>query len=165
MWIADVASLLIQQGENLAYVKEQMGHSSIQVTVDVYGHLVPGGIRAVVDRLDDAQPSATPAQPAAVAVGQREPVSRSARMVSRGGIEPPTRRLRGSRESKLIKADPEQSQQIGVGRSCARLLVVNSSRVVRNPLHNVAHRLARFAAMSTGSNSRRLFPGAALGDD
>src|SRR6266480_4729821 len=104
MWIADVASLLIQQGENLAYVKEQMGHSSIQVTVDVYGHLVPGGIRAVVDRLDDAQPSATPAQPAAVAVGQREPVSRSARMVSRGGIEPPTRRLRGSRESKLIKA-------------------------------------------------------------
>ena len=28
------ASLLIQQGESLAYVKEQMGHHSIQVTVD-----------------------------------------------------------------------------------------------------------------------------------
>ena len=37
------ASLLIQQGESLAYVKEQMGHSSIDVTVDTYGHLVPGG--------------------------------------------------------------------------------------------------------------------------
>jgi integrase len=53
------ASLLIQQGESVAYVKEQMGHSSIQITVDVYGHLVPGGNRAALDRLDDAQPSAT----------------------------------------------------------------------------------------------------------
>ena len=37
------ASLLIQQGASLAYVKEQLGHSSIQVTVDTYGHLIPGG--------------------------------------------------------------------------------------------------------------------------
>jgi integrase len=29
------ASLLIQQGEWLAYVRDQLGHSSIQVTVDV----------------------------------------------------------------------------------------------------------------------------------
>jgi integrase len=48
------ASLLIQQGESLAYVRDQLGHSSIQVTVDVYGHLVPGSNRAAVDRLDDA---------------------------------------------------------------------------------------------------------------
>ncbi len=69
------ASLLIQQGESLAYVKEQMGHSSIQITVDVYGHLVPGGNRAAVDRLDDVQPTATPAQPAReIAVGEN-PVS------------------------------------------------------------------------------------------
>lgn len=47
------ALLLIQQREGLAYVKEQMGHSTIQVTVDVYRHLVPGGNRAAVDRLDD----------------------------------------------------------------------------------------------------------------
>jgi integrase len=39
-------SLLIQQGESLAYVRDQMGHRSIQVTVDLYGHLVPGGNRA-----------------------------------------------------------------------------------------------------------------------
>jgi integrase len=58
------ASLLIQQGESLAYVRDQMGHASIQITVDTYGHLVPGGNRAAVDRLDDAaQPDATPAQP------------------------------------------------------------------------------------------------------
>jgi len=30
-----------------------MGHASIQITVDIYGHLVPGGNRAAVDRLDD----------------------------------------------------------------------------------------------------------------
>ena len=47
------ASLLIQQGESLAYVKEQMGHYSIRVTVDTYGHLVPGGNKAAVDRLDE----------------------------------------------------------------------------------------------------------------
>jgi len=35
-------SLLIQAGASIVYVKEQMGHSSIQVTVDTYGHLIPG---------------------------------------------------------------------------------------------------------------------------
>jgi integrase len=47
------ASLLIAQGESLASVKDQMGHHSIRVTVDTYGHLVPGGNKAAVDRLDD----------------------------------------------------------------------------------------------------------------
>ena len=53
------ASLLIQQGESLAYVQQQLGHSSIQVTVDVYGHLIPGANRAAVDRLD-AHPTRIP---------------------------------------------------------------------------------------------------------
>ena len=47
------ASLLLQQGESLHYVKEQMGHASIQTTVDVYGHIVPGSNRKAVNRLDD----------------------------------------------------------------------------------------------------------------
>lgn len=46
------ASLLLQQGESPVYVKEQMGHSSIQVTVDLYGHLIRGGNIQAVDRLD-----------------------------------------------------------------------------------------------------------------
>ncbi len=40
------ASRLLQNRESPAYVKEQMGHSSIQVTVDIYGHLMPGANRA-----------------------------------------------------------------------------------------------------------------------
>ena len=47
------ASLLLQQGESPVYVKEQMGHSSIQVTVDLYGYLIPGGNKQAVDRLDE----------------------------------------------------------------------------------------------------------------
>jgi integrase len=35
-------SLLIQAGVSPAYVQKQMGHKSIQITINVYGHLVPG---------------------------------------------------------------------------------------------------------------------------
>ena len=59
-------SLLIQDGAPLPYLKEQMGHSSIQITVDIYGHLIPGADIRWIDRLDSetsAQLSATPAQP------------------------------------------------------------------------------------------------------
>ncbi|HZQ54461.1 MAG TPA: site-specific integrase [Bryobacteraceae bacterium] len=45
-------SLLIQVGASLAYVRDRMGHSSIQVTVDVYGHLIPGANIGFVDKLD-----------------------------------------------------------------------------------------------------------------
>jgi integrase len=58
-------SLLIRDGASLAYVKDQMGHSSIQVTVDTYGHLIPGADIAWVNRLDvkmKPQQNATPAQ-------------------------------------------------------------------------------------------------------
>lgn len=47
------ASLLIQNGESLAYVRDQLGHASIKITVDTYGHLVPGANKAAVDRLDE----------------------------------------------------------------------------------------------------------------
>jgi integrase len=64
-------SLLLQNGASIVYVKEQMRHSSIQVTVDIYGHLIPGANVSFVDRLDEIVPepaettpqqSATPAQ-------------------------------------------------------------------------------------------------------
>lgn len=53
------ASLLLTQGESLVYVKEQMGHHSIQVTVDIYGHLIPSSNREAVNRLDSATPKPT----------------------------------------------------------------------------------------------------------
>jgi integrase len=65
------ASALIGNGAPLAYVSQQMGHSSIRITVDVYGHLVPGANRDEVNKLDDAgytPKSATPAQLAVVGI-------------------------------------------------------------------------------------------------
>jgi len=46
------ASLLIEQGEDLYYIKEQLGHHSITLTVDVYGHRFKDDRRAV-DGLDE----------------------------------------------------------------------------------------------------------------
>ena len=56
--------MLIQNGESLAYVRDQRGHASVQLTVDTYGHLVPGANRQAADMLDDA-PETTIRNPAA----------------------------------------------------------------------------------------------------
>jgi len=57
-----LGSLLLQNGASIVYVKEQMGHSSIQVTVDIYGHLIPGADVCFVDRLDGVQAEADEAE-------------------------------------------------------------------------------------------------------
>ncbi|MGZ9190039.1 MAG: tyrosine-type recombinase/integrase, partial [Nitrospira sp.] len=46
------ASLMLQQGESINYVQRQLGHASIQLTVDTYGKWLPMGNKAAVDRLD-----------------------------------------------------------------------------------------------------------------
>ena len=48
-------SQLIEAGAPLTYVRDQMGHSSIQVTVDTYGHVIPGASMPYVDRLDQSR--------------------------------------------------------------------------------------------------------------
>ena len=71
-------SLLIQDGASLAYVKDQMGHSSIQITVDTYGHLIPGADINWIDGLDrktSQQQNATPAQLEVVNAEERETAS------------------------------------------------------------------------------------------
>jgi integrase len=44
-------SLLVSSGASLAYVKEQMGHASISMTVDVYGSWLPKSDVAAVNRV------------------------------------------------------------------------------------------------------------------
>jgi integrase len=61
------ASLLIQAGEPLTYVQQQLGHHSAAFTLAVYGHFIPRADHRAVDRLDDAtfrNPSATSTTPA-----------------------------------------------------------------------------------------------------
>jgi integrase len=58
-------SLLLQLGESPAYLQKQAGHKSMDITINVYGHFIPGGNRAAVDRLDDVSPKRGKASTAA----------------------------------------------------------------------------------------------------
>ena len=40
------ATILLMAGVSPAYVQKQLGHSSISMTVDIYGHWIPGEGRA-----------------------------------------------------------------------------------------------------------------------
>jgi integrase len=48
------ASLLIDQGENIKYIQHQMGHSTIKVTMDTYGHLLKDVNKDAAKRLGKA---------------------------------------------------------------------------------------------------------------
>lgn len=48
------ASLLIDQGEHPKYIQNQLGHSSIQVTMDIYGHLMETANQKAASRLGRA---------------------------------------------------------------------------------------------------------------
>lgn len=45
-------ALLIAQGENIKFIQSQLGHASIQTTLDRYGHLLPVSQVGVGDRVD-----------------------------------------------------------------------------------------------------------------
>jgi integrase len=47
------ASLLIDQGENIKYIQEKMGHASITTTLDIYGHLMNKTNREAAKRLQE----------------------------------------------------------------------------------------------------------------
>ncbi|HSL99640.1 MAG TPA: tyrosine-type recombinase/integrase [Candidatus Limnocylindria bacterium] len=84
------ASWLIANGESLAYVKEQMGHHSIQITVDTYGHLIPGANREAVNRLAAMVENPQPIRNQAQKRGQAESPNPAKRLVGHEGFEPST---------------------------------------------------------------------------
>jgi integrase len=56
------ATIRLLKGHNIGDVSYQLGHSSISITYDVYGHWMPGKFKSQVDELD-MQPNATETQP------------------------------------------------------------------------------------------------------
>ena len=46
------ATLLIAQGANAKFIQSQLGHTSIEMTMDQYGHLLPETHSHVGERLD-----------------------------------------------------------------------------------------------------------------
>jgi hypothetical protein len=95
------ASLLLQDGVSPVYVREQLGHCSIKLTVDTYGRWLRKKAPGAVDRLDD-----TPA-----ALGGNKTVAngalpeRSSREVIEGVGGP-----RGDRTPDLLIANQALSQ-------------------------------------------------------
>jgi len=47
-----VASLLLNSGKSMMFVKQLLGHSTIRITVDLYGHFLPDENTGVIDTLD-----------------------------------------------------------------------------------------------------------------
>jgi integrase len=54
------AALMVAAGAHPKYLQAQMGHSSIRVTLDLYGHLLPDANRGVLDSLDALTAPSTP---------------------------------------------------------------------------------------------------------
>ncbi len=52
------ATIRLLRGHNIGDISYQMGHSSIKITYDTYGHWIPGKFKSEVDELDQAHPSA-----------------------------------------------------------------------------------------------------------
>ena len=54
------ASMLIAQGENIKYISSQLGHASVQITLDRYGHLFPDKKRGAAMRFEAQLAAARP---------------------------------------------------------------------------------------------------------
>ena len=63
-------SLLIELGENIKYVQMKMGHSSIKVTMDIYGHLLRDANPKAAARLEDLINRSNDDQPEGVINGR-----------------------------------------------------------------------------------------------
>jgi hypothetical protein len=95
------AALLIAQGAHAKAIQEAMGHSSITVTMNTYGHLMPRLLEEVADRLEsslfppgvetDAEAAGRPAVGVQPNATYRMPLRPLKIMVPGDGVEPPTR--------------------------------------------------------------------------
>ena len=61
MGIHTFATVLLEAGVPMIYVQGQLGHSSVQMTVDRYGHIRPGVRREAVDQLASSTAPGAPA--------------------------------------------------------------------------------------------------------
>ena len=96
------ASLHMARGTNLKWIQAQGGWASAKLLLDTYGHFLPTETTGYADALsgDPRRPYTAPAKNGRVTPGRAAPNTRrnsSGWLAPRGGIEPPTRCLEGSR--------------------------------------------------------------------
>jgi Phage integrase family len=88
------ATILLAAGEHPKVVQETLGHSSVQLTLDTYSHLLPDmGLKERAAARLDALLTGPEKKPDDENSGQN-PGQNAEEVVSRLGIEPRTRRLR-----------------------------------------------------------------------
>jgi hypothetical protein len=71
-------SVLIANGETAAYVRDQIGHSSIKVTFDTHDHLFPGRGKEASDRYEKAMRDARKSRKRMLAIDGEERGGRDA---------------------------------------------------------------------------------------
>ena len=71
-------------------MKDQLGHSSIQITVDTYGHLIPGANREAVNRLAEMVENPQPIRNQEEKRGQTKSPDPLKRLLGHEGFEPST---------------------------------------------------------------------------
>jgi hypothetical protein len=93
---------MVAAGAHPKYLQAQMGHSSIRVTLDLYGHLFPDANRGVLDTLDALTAPSTP-------IGKTPRRTRRTKKPPRAGtfragatgLEPATSGVTGRRSNQL----------------------------------------------------------------
>ena len=98
------AALMVAAGAHPKYLQAQMGHSSIRVTLDLYGHLFPDANRGVLDTLDALTAPSTPHRAKAPKTAPKDKVPGS-RDFEDGSDGTRTRDLRRDRP---VQAEPIQ---------------------------------------------------------
>ena len=68
---------MVAAGAHPKYLQAQMGHSSIRVTLDLYGHLFPDANRGVLESLDAITAPSTPHRAKATKQASKEKVPAS----------------------------------------------------------------------------------------
>jgi len=81
------ASQLIEQGAHVKYIQEQLGHASMVMTMDTYGHLFSNRNRGLVDGLDTVESDQSEPETPSIA-----PHDIGTHLVRPEGLEPPTPR-------------------------------------------------------------------------
>jgi hypothetical protein len=87
--------------------------ASIQITVDIYGHLIPGANRAAVDRLDDDGSMQLNATQAQLEPFDDETTQREIAELFGKGVEPHFRQLEPARRvaEALIRSSSRRMKQ------------------------------------------------------
>jgi hypothetical protein len=107
---------MVAAGAHPKYLQTQMRHSSIRVTLDLYGHVFPDANRGVLDSFDALTAPSTPHRrnAARTALKGKVLVSRDFKMGATG-LEPATSGVTGRGSVRTVKNSENERRRIPHG--------------------------------------------------